>query len=174
VLAQFDLTFKISADGGSLRLAPMPSKPVVERTYSIPGAAQDIAAQLRQNKLLNGAEIELSGGKLVVRGRQEDQDIAGDLLSGKTARRSNVVEGKKVYTLHVELAIDKLLAALGPQMGIEFEIDKPAIAAAGISLETKVRVDVKDASADELLRAVLDPAGLTFMRRENIVAVKPK
>ncbi len=59
-------------------------------------------------------------------------------------------------------------------MGIEIAVDKPAIQAAGISLETKVRVDVKEVSADELLKAVLDPAGLTFARHENVVEVKPK
>jgi hypothetical protein len=174
VLAQFDLTFEIGADGTSVRLVPMPSKPVVERTYSVSGVAQDVVSQLRQNKLLSGAEIGLNGGKLVVRGRQEDQDVVRDLLAGGTARRSSVTEGKKVYTLRVELPISKLLEALGPKLGIEIEINKPAIAAAGISLETKVKVDVKEVSADELLKAVLDPVGLTFAHHDNVVEVKPK
>jgi hypothetical protein len=174
VLAQFDLTFEIGTDGISLRVVPIPSKPAMERTYSVSGVAQDVAAQLRQNKLLTGAEIDVVNGKLVIRGRQEDQDIVHDLLAGGTARRSSVTEGKKVYTLRVELPIGKLLEALGSQMGIEIAVDKPAIAAAGISLKTKVRVDVKEVSADELLKAVLDPAGLTFARRDNVVEIKPK
>ncbi len=174
VLAQFDLTFEIGADGISARLVPIPSKPAIERTYSVAGAAQDVAAQLRQNKLLTGAEINVANGKLVVRGRQEDQDVVHDLLAGGTARRSSVTEGKKVYTLRVELPIGKLLEALGPQMGIGIAVDKSAIATAGISLETKVRVDVKEVSADELLKAVLDPAGLTFARHDHVVEIKPK
>jgi hypothetical protein len=174
VVAQFDLTFAIGADGVNVRLVPIQGKPVIERSYSVAGVAQDVAAQLRQNKLLSDAEIDVVKGKLVVRGRQEDQDTVRDLLAGKTARRSNVSEGKKVYTLRVELPIGKLLEALGSQMGIEIAVDKPTIQAAGISLETKVRVDVKEVSADELLKAVLDPAGLTFVRHENVVEVKPK
>src|SRR5262245_24990653 len=135
----------------------MPKSPVIERTHSTSGSAQDIATQLRQNKLLAGAEINVTGNKLVGRGRQENQDVVRELLAGRSAKRTNVVEGKKVYTLRVALPVGKLLEALGPQMGVEIQIDKSAIAAAGISLETKVEVNVKEASADELLKAVLEP-----------------
>jgi len=174
LLAQFDLTFQLAADGKSLQLVPMPASPVLERTYSIAGTPQDLVAQLRQNKLLSGAQIEAAGSKLAVRGRQEDQEVVRDVLAGRTAHRTSVVEGRKVYTLRVELPIGKLLDALGPQMGIEIELDRSAITAAGISLETKVQVDVKDVSADDLLKAVLDPAGLTFAHHENVVEIRPK
>jgi hypothetical protein len=38
----------------------------------------------------------------------------------------------------------------------------------------KVQVDVKNVSADELFKAVLDPAGLTFTRHAGGVDIKPK
>jgi hypothetical protein len=174
VLAQFDLTYEPSADGTSLRLVPMPGKPVIEQTYPVSSLPHDVATQLQQNKLLDGAEIDVAGNKLIVRGRQEDQDVVHDLLAGRTAHRTKVAEGRKVYTLRVELPVGKLLDALGPKMGVELQLDRSAITAAGISLETKVQVDVKEVSADELLRAVLEPAGLTYVRHENIVEVKPK
>jgi hypothetical protein len=37
-----------------------------------------------------------------------------------------------------------------------------------------VRVDVKDASAEELLAAVLAPAGLTFDQQGRAITVHPK
>jgi hypothetical protein len=174
VLAQFDLSFQMGADGKSLRLVPMPEKPVVEQTYPVSGLPQDVLGQLRQNNLLAGAEIGITENKLRVRGRQEDQEIVQELLAGHTAHRTTVAERRKVYTLRVELPVGKLLEALGPQMGTEIQLNKSAIAAAGISLEQKVQVNVKEVSADELLQAVLDPAGLTFVRRENVVEIKPK
>jgi hypothetical protein len=175
LLAPFDLTYELSADGNSLRLVPMPEHPTLVRSYSVSGAPQEIAAQLRLNKLLSSAEITVNGNKLQVRGRQEDQEVVRELLSGRTAKRTTVSEGRKVYTLRVELPVGELLEALSRQIGFELQLDRPAITAAGVSLEKqKVKVDVKDASADELLKAVLDPAGLTFVRHENVIEVKPK
>jgi hypothetical protein len=171
ILAQYDLTFEIGKDGKSVRLAPMPAKPVVERTYPISGR-QDFVSQLRGNPLLAGAEIKVANDQVVVRGREEDQEIVRNLRGQRPAMRAT--EGKKVYTLHVQLPIGELLHALGPQMGLEIQLDKEAIAAAKISLATKVEVNLKDASADELLKAVLDPAGLTYVRHENVIEVKPK
>jgi hypothetical protein len=182
VLAQFDLTFQVEPDGATVQLVPIPTIPMIERSYLVPTAAQgavpttpqSVAEQLRQNKLLAGAQINVVANKLVVRGRMEDQDVVRELLNGHTARRTSVAEGRKVYTLRVELPIEKLLAALGQQMGIEIQFDRPAIKAAGISLETKVQVDVKDVSADELFKAVLDPVGLTFTRHGSGVEITPK
>ncbi len=174
VLAQFDLTYEPSADGTSLRIVTMPDKPVIERSYAVTGTPQDVANQLRQMKMLADAQIDIAGKKVVVRGRQEDQDVVNDLLAGHTAHKTSVAEGKKVYTLRVEVAVGELLEALSKQMRVEIQIDKPAIAAAGISLEKKVQVDVKEVSADALLHAVLDPVGLTYVQHDKAIEVKPK
>jgi len=174
VLAQFDLTYELVADGNSLRLVPMPEKPVIDRSYAVSGAPQDVAAQLRQIKLLAAAQIDVAGGKLIVRGRQEDQDVVNDVLAGHTAHRTSVTEGRKVYTLRVELPVGKLLDALEKQMGVEIQLDRAAISAEGISLETKVQVNVKEVSAEELLQAVLDPAGLKYVQHDNTFEIKPK
>ncbi|HZZ27839.1 MAG TPA: hypothetical protein VFE46_07500 [Pirellulales bacterium] len=173
VLAQFDFTYEPTADGTSLQIVSMPEKPVIERSYSVSGVSE-VAAQLRQIKMLADAQIEVIGSKLMVRGRQEDQEAVNDMLSGRTAHRSNVSEGRKVYTLRVELPVGELLEALAKQMGVEIQLDRPAIAAAGISLETKVKVDVKQVSADELLHAVLEPVGLKYVQHDNVFEIKPK
>jgi hypothetical protein len=59
-------------------------------------------------------------------------------------------------------------------MHVNIQIDRPAIEAAGLSLDKPVKLDVKEVSEDELLRSVLEPAGLTFQRRGNVIEVKPK
>ncbi len=92
----------------------------------------------------------------------------------KPGHRTITTPGKKVYSLQVELPVGQLLQSLGPRLGMEIHVDKEAIAAAGKSLDTKVKIDVKDVDADELLRAVLEPAGLTFTRQDNAVDVHPK
>lgn len=171
ILAQYDLTFEIGKDGKLIRLVPIPAKPIVERTYPVSGR-QDFVSQMRGNPLLAGAEIKVVNDQVVVRGREEDQEVVRNLRKQRPATRTS--EGRKVYTLHVQLPIGELLHALGPQMGLEIQLDKEAIEAAKISLATKVEVNLKDASADELLKAVLEPVGLTYVRHENVVQVKPK
>jgi hypothetical protein len=58
-------------------------------------------------------------------------------------------------------------------MGVELRVDDAAISAAGLSMSKTVKVDVKEVSGDELLRAVLEPAGLTFARQGDVLSVKP-
>ena len=59
-------------------------------------------------------------------------------------------------------------------MGLEIQLDRAAISAAGIALSNKVSLDVKEVSADALLHAILDPAGLTFEHHDKFITVKPK
>jgi hypothetical protein len=70
--------------------------------------------------------------------------------------------------------VDKLLNAVGRQMGLEIEFDRPAITAAGILLSKKIALDVKEVSAGQLLHAILDPAGLSFEQHGTTLNVKPK
>jgi hypothetical protein len=111
ILAQYDLTYEPAADGTSIRLVPMPEKPVIERSYPLAGLPADTPSQLRQNKLLADAQIDAVNNKLRVRGRQEDQDVVADVLAGHAAHKTSVAEGRKVYTLRVELPVGKLLDA---------------------------------------------------------------
>jgi hypothetical protein len=175
VLCQFDLTFEPAKDGASIRLVPMPEKPVIQRDYSVAGSAAETVAKLKKTELLADAEISVASGKVVVRGRQEDQEIVSELLAGRTARRTTVTEGRKVYSMpRADAPVSKLLETIGRQLNLEIQIDRPAVAAAGISLEKSVQVDVKDVSADQLLKTVLEPAGLTYERRGDVVEVKPR
>jgi hypothetical protein len=149
---------------------------VIEHRYSAIGSVEDAAARLQQNKLLAAAEIKVDGEKLLVIGRQEDQEVVSQLLAGNPVRQTKITEGQKIYTLKLDepVAISKLLKAIATQTGLEIQVDQQSVAAAGISLEKRVGIDVKKVSADELLKAVLEPAGLTFTRNENQVQVKAK
>jgi hypothetical protein len=175
VLCQFDLTFEPAQDGASIKLVPMPENPVIERGYSVAGSAAEAAAKIKNTELLGDAQVSVAGGKVVVRGRQEDQEIVSELLAGHTARRTSVSEGRKVYSMpRVDAPVSKLLETIGRQLNLEIQIDRPALAAARISLEKSVQVDVKDVTADQLLKAVLEPAGLRYERHGDVVEVKPK
>lgn len=175
ILAQFDLSFEIAADGASISLVKFPADAKIEIAYNVPGSAEEIASGLKQNSLLAAAEINPTGNKIVVRARQEDHDAIKELLARRPVKRTNVRENTKdVYTLKVTLAADKLLDQLAKKLSLELKIDHDAIAAKGLSLSKEVQLDVKQVNIDQLLRAVLDPVGLRFKRNGKVVEVMPK
>src|SRR5262249_38110052 len=153
--------------GLSAQLIAMPEKPTIEHSYSTGASPQELVTKLRQIPMLAGAEIKVVEGKVSVRGRQEDQDAVSELLAGRAARRTTVTNDQHVYSLRIEMPVGKLLEALQKQMDLNFQIDKSAIELAGLSLDKPVKLDVKEVSEDELLRSVLEPAGLTFRRLGN-------
>ena len=174
VLAQFELTFALSADGNSIQLVAMPDKPVIERAYPFSGKSPDALAKLRDLPELADTQLRVEGNKLFARGRMEDLELINKLLSGNSTERPTNPAGRKVYTLRADEPVDKLLSAVGRQMGLEIEFDRAAITAAGVSLSKKVALDVKEVSADQLLHAILDPAGLSFEQHGTTLNVKPK
>ena len=173
IAAQFDRTFEIAADGASVKLAAIPASVEISHSYTLPGGVrpQEVIAKLKT--ALPDAQCEVADGKLQVRGRAEDQDFVVDLLAGRTAKSTAVVAGKKVYSLTLVKPVGDFIKALGEKLGLEVKFDTAAIEAAAISLKQEVRVDVKEVSEDELLQAVLTPAGLTFDRQGKTITVKP-
>jgi hypothetical protein len=175
VASQFDLTFHFSADGETVKLVDVPESVATVHAYAIPSDPAQVAVILQKlREVLPEAKFEVVDRKLVVRGRSEDQEFVETYLSGRTARRVDVVPGTKVYQLSIVMPVGKLVKTLGPKLGFDVHIDEAAIDAAGLSLKKEVKVDVKDASADQLLTAVLAPAGLTFDRQGRVVTVHPK
>ena len=94
------------------------------------------------------------------------------LLAGRPTKPP--AAGKQVYKLSAEHALDDLLPQLSERLDVEFQLDRPAIQRAGISLDQIVTVNVEGVSLDQLLAAVLEPAGLKGVRRGRIVTVTPK
>jgi hypothetical protein len=66
-----------------------------------------------------------------------------------------------------------LLAQLAEKLGLELRLERDAIEAAGISLDQTVSFGVENATADELLQALLAPAGLAFRRAGKVLQVFP-
>jgi predicted RecB family endonuclease len=62
---------------------------------------------------------------------------------------------------------------LAGKLGLELRFDQKAIEEGGISLQEQVVFSVKDATVDDLLRAVLSPAGLACRRNGKAVQVFP-
>jgi len=69
--------------------------------------------------------------------------------------------------------LEVLLKQLADRLGLELRIDRDAMARAGIALQQPVEFSVREATMDELLETLLQPAGCTFRRRGNVLEVMP-
>jgi hypothetical protein len=67
----------------------------------------------------------------------------------------------------------KVIKQLVPQLGLELKLDQQAIDAAGISLDKLIGFEVNDVPLDELLDAMLKPAGLGYRRDGKVLEVFP-
>jgi hypothetical protein len=116
-----------------------------------------------------------------------DQRIAADVTDESTApsrsprhtsrpRREERGRraGEKVYTLRViNQPVGTVVRQLAARLDLTVEFDQVAIDAAGISLSELVSFEAEQASLDEMLEAVVSPAGLAFERRGKKVRIYP-
>jgi hypothetical protein len=84
-------------------------------------------------------------------------------------------KAKQLFTLRVQQQpVGKVIDQLGRQLHLDVKLDEAAIKAAGRSLDERVSFEVKDADLEELLEAVLKPAGLTFRRDGQHLTITPR
>ena len=115
-------------------------------------------------RILWAAESGRPTGRIVA----IDADISPRLPARPTAPRrpaappSRTVTVRDEFTLRLEAPLDQALAALAGRLGLELDLDQASLAARGIAPGEIVRAEVKKASRDRLLDAVLQPVGLEW------------
>jgi len=185
IAGQFDLTFQIAADGSAVALVPVPDDVAITRSY--PGGQEPRQLADQWAALVPESQIKIVAGKIHVRGLLEDHERITDQLrpprrqeptptgprpkvgraEGEQQKRYTVPEGKGKGQL------GPVLEQLAATLNLELKIDHEALERAGISLEQPVSFSTKDATLDELLEAVLKPAGCTFRREDNVIEIRP-
>jgi hypothetical protein len=120
----------------------------------------------------NDAVIEivpLDVSKVAARG----EDIPVRTPRQRAAPRST--ETKQVYTLRVaEKPVGAVVRELAQRLNWQVEFDEAAIRAAGRSLDQRVSFKVENVDQEELLRALLWPAGLDFRRDGERIRIVPR
>ena len=69
--------------------------------------------------------------------------------------------------------LEPVLRQLADRLGLELKIDRPALQAAGISLDRRITMTAEDVSVDELFEALLKPTGLKAHRRRSVLEIVP-
>ena len=89
-------------------------------------------------------------------------------------RASPMPDGRQVFTLRIEnQPVGRVLEQLGQRLGWKIAVDDTAIRAAGRSLDERVSFTVENADEDQLLAALLAPAGLKADRDGKNVRIAP-
>ncbi|MGC4005125.1 MAG: hypothetical protein QM811_19225 [Pirellulales bacterium] len=175
ILAQYDLTWNQSADGATCKIIPIPETVVLRRDYPIGNA--DPTAQLK--KLGLQGTFETRGKTLTLSGPAEEHRMVADLLAGKRVKTTAVTAGEQRFTLSIKssdgggLPVGKSIEEVGGKLGFIVRFDQKAIDAAGRSLDTPVKMSVTEVSREELIQAILKPAGLIGRIRDKELLVEP-
>ena len=120
------------------------------------------------------------GKRIRVRGLLEDHErlVSRQRPVGQSARkpRVNALEEKRFTLREARGSLSEMLEMLkqaANQSQVEVRIDHRALQRAGISLDQRVSCSVNNATLDELMSAVLRPAGLVSRRHANTIEIRP-
>lgn len=176
LLAGFDLTCEIADDGATLRVAPITRPVAIERDYAPPAerrAAFD--AVLAENP---EAVARWTGDKATVAARVETHDQLRRALAGRLPPSvprppedpPDVSLSRQAFTLKIDnrpvgAVLDQLASQLNLKLAWADSLGPEARTAA-------TSCDVRNATLDELLQALLAPAGLAFERTDRKVEIR--
>ncbi len=171
LLIQFNLTFDLSPGGDSIQLVDVPENVVATRQYPVSAlGAEKVEVLARQ---FPETALRQQGDQIVAEGSVEALEA---LFAGTTTRRTKTkttTPGRQVYKLSTEQPLAALVEELGKRLDLDFQFDREAISRRGISLDQTVSVKVENVSLEELIEAVLAPAGLVGNRQGRTVRVVP-
>jgi hypothetical protein len=179
VLNQFDLTFEWTDRGAGVQLVALPPTVAIERSYSLRGkSAGELLHTLRSK--VEGLDVEVRGGTLVVKGTIEQQEAVASLLGASkgparaASRRSGTPLEKQSFTLQAHgVSLRDLFGELQKQ-GLSIEYDADRLEKAGIDLSQKVSIDLPRLPAPRFFSTLLDPYGLTYRFTRTSVVIEPK
>ena len=177
LLAGFDLTFSGAPHGGPIELVPVSGKERIVRRYETlrRNGRTSIEALARRAP---DAEFSVDGHTVVVRGRVEDHDLIAAAFARRPSserRRERPQQAREtVFSLRVQnQPVGPVLQQLAKRLDLSISFDEAAIDAAGVELDRLVSFEVEKGTVDDVLKAALLPAKLTFDRRGKEVRVYP-
>jgi len=173
LLAGFDTTFSVKAN--SIEIVPLSTPSTIRRTYEFPPNRLSALNQFR--KTLPPATVNIQEHTVILEGRWEDHQRLQALLAtlpGAPRRLHRQVERRQTFTLKVQdQPAGPLIDHLASRLDLEVEWKLDAIEAAKIRLTDPVSFSVEGANLEQLLKAILDPIGLQFLREGSRVRIFP-
>lgn len=177
LLVGFDLTCELAADGGTLRIVPIQRPVTIERRYAPTTprrAAFDAAVAAAPD-----AVVQWNGLQATVSAREEVHEQLRNALAGRPALSAQSStktsppqkpSSRQAFTLKIDnRPVGAVLDQLAQKLNVEI------VWADAVSPEARAATtscDVRNATLDELLTALLKPAGLAFERTEGKIEIR--
>jgi len=169
---QYDLQLSWS-ESGQATLIPVQFPVHVSRLFSIPEAKRE-AAQMQFPALTWKVEEK----SLLVSGRVEELETLDQWLRGGPKPKPRPKKGPgdwrhRTFSLRIANApLRDVLLAL-QQQGVPIQWNEQDLVAAGVDMKAKIELELKNASADELLSAVCKPGKLKYKINEQGAIITP-
>ncbi len=178
VAACYDLTFRWDESGEHVNgehvnlVKIRPEDLLLTRTYPAGSNPKQFADQVR--KVLPEAKVELAGNTVSVTGTAEDHQALADARDRGRDPPTTSGKVKELYSLNAPNApLRSVLNSLKEQKKLVFKVDEQALAELGLSLDTRVSVNVKQVELDVLLMQALSQAKLTFRHVDGTIEILP-
>jgi hypothetical protein len=179
-LAGFDLTCQVSEDGRRVHVKPIERPVLVTRRYLVPAARRaDVEAALAA---MPQTQAKLMDGQLQLAARVEEHEAVAAAIRGRAAEvarsappaRRPTMHSQQRFTLKIEgKPVGAVVDQLARQLQLEVVWDESLSTAPNAGRNATTSCDVRSANLEELLKAVLAPAGLAFERDGQRVEIRP-
>lgn len=177
ILAPFDLTFMFVDRGAAIRLVPIPERVALRRSYSAGPRAAETARRWQAE--VSQSRVTVEGNHVVVEGPLEDHERLAVQRRPTTAERPK--PQKQDHSGIDRLRIDRVkftdqplapvVRQLAAQLKLELRFDPDSLRRSGVDVDRRISVELRNVTVDELFRAVLEPAGLTFRRDGSTIEI---
>ena len=157
ITAGFDKTFQLIDKGSKIQIVRMPSRVSLTKLYRLPSHSNLVIQRLRDR--FPDARFDVDGHRLVVDGSWTVHCHVRETLFGMGRPLPTQLErDRTVYDLKVVATVHDLLKTASQERALELIIDTTAAQ----KVRERVDVEVRRATFNELLRAILDPVKLNF------------
>ncbi len=176
-LIGFDLAPHPTADGRRLAVAPIERPMGMSHEYRLSKRLESVASELAAAD--DGVRLDRKGSRLVVAGRWEVHELLKKVgrpnsqpqEHGNSGRPERGAEQR--FTLRIQdQPVGRVIAQLAAPLNLTVTWDLQADGGDSTLQSALISCDVRDASLDELLAAVLQPAGLAFDREGDRVRIR--
>ncbi|WP_139228450.1 hypothetical protein [Planctomicrobium piriforme] len=153
-------------DGRHVRLVPAASSPTLKVEHRLRGMTSQRALQRVKERL---PDLEVTAGKdtLTVIGRQEEQQEVAVLIGNRAARKapaspaSTALQNRR-FTLRMNNRPFLELVQVLEKQGVQVQRDETALQDAGLDLNTRISLDLENATVDQMLGEACRPLGLRY------------
>jgi len=165
VLLQYNLAFRWTDAGRGIEIIPFTGDVAITKEIPVQRIKPEAALQ-RVRERFPELDTQLNGRTLTATGLVEQLDDIAVLARGDNpdAAPRPVGFGKLANRRLTLRVVRKPVSAVLNELkkSIDLQIDEPALQARMIDLNTKVSLDLKQATIAQTMKAICDPAGATF------------